>query len=65
MAGTVDFVKVLEFGEKFGCKLWRTKGCHRIIIHLRTKKKFYLPVRDRRVDIFYVDRFKKWIKELE
>jgi hypothetical protein len=59
-----DFEEVLELFESHGWKLQRTQGEYRIFKDYKGNDKlpWPIPVNKRKVDIYYVEKFKEYIK---
>jgi len=62
MANEVDFEQVLELFESHGWKLQKIYEPYRVFVK-EGQLPWLIPVRDRKVDIEYVHKFKKFIEE--
>ncbi len=59
---SVDFCQVLELFESHGWKLQRIWKPYRVFVK-EGELLFLIPVRNKKVDIVYVKRFKEFLKE--
>jgi hypothetical protein len=62
MANEVDFEQVLLLFESHGWRLQKIYEPYRVFTK-EDELPFLIPVKDRKVDIEYVRRFEKFIKE--
>ena len=62
MTGDVNFEDVLKFFESHGWKLKRIQGKNRVFTK-KDQKPWNIPVGNRKVDVEYVKRFKRFLKE--
>jgi len=61
MDSYVDFEKVLELFESHGWKLQKIYEPYRVFIKER-ELPWLIPVHNKKVDIEYVKKFKRWLK---
>jgi len=62
MADYVDFEKVLELFESHGWKLQRIYEPYRVFVK-QGELPWLIPVRNRKVDAEYVEKFKEFLKD--
>jgi hypothetical protein len=62
MANEVDFEQVLSLFESYGWKLEKIWEPYRVFTK-EGELPFLIPVKNRKVDIEYVRRFEKFVKE--
>lgn len=62
MAYEIDFEEVLKLFESYGWKLKRTYGHYRVFVK-EGQLPWLIPVKNRKVDIEYVHKFKKFIRD--
>ena len=62
MAENVDFQTVLELFESHGWRLQKIYEPYRVFVK-EGQLPWLIPVKDRKVDIEYVHKFKKFVEE--
>lgn len=62
MADYIDFEKVLELFESHGWKLQRIWEPYRVFVK-EGELPWLIPVRGKKVDAEYVEKFKKFLKD--
>jgi hypothetical protein len=62
MANEVDFEQVLKLFESHGWRLKKIYEPYRVFVK-EGQLPWLIPVKDRKVDIEYVHRFKKFVEE--
>ena len=60
----IEFVEVLELFEKNGWKLYRIVGCYRVFVK-SGESPCPIPVKNRKVDILYVEEAMQFFNEEE
>lgn len=61
MSEYVNFQKVLELFESHGWKLQRIYNPYRVFTKDSEPLPFLIPVHNRKVDVIYVEKFKKFL----